>query len=147
MMMCLGQFVFQLDTLTYQQFKRRTAWKHPTQSLVGARDASQYLGPGEDTITLDGSVVPEFAGDHLQLDVLRYMANTGAAYALVEGTGTIYGAFVVTEIEETRSIFHEDGTPRRIEFGIGLRRIDMDEDGRDADALGDLVTPEQTALR
>ncbi|RDI20718.1 hypothetical protein DFR41_110126 [Pseudacidovorax intermedius] len=146
MMMCIGQFVFQLDTLAYQQLKRRTAWKHPTQALVGARDASQYLGPGEDTITLDGSVVPEFAGSHLHLDDLRYMANTGRAYALVEGTGTIYGAFVITEIEETKSLFFEDGSPRKVEFSIGLRRVDMDDDGR-ADAMGDLVTPEQTALQ
>lgn len=146
MMMCLGQFVFQLDTLAYQQFKRRTAWKHPTQSLVGARDASQFLGPGEDTITLDGSVVPEFAGDHLNLDALRYMANTGQAYALVEGTGAIFGAFVITEIEETRSHFYEDGSPRKVEFSISLRRVDMDDDGR-ADAMGDLVTPDQAALQ
>ena len=35
---------------------------------MGARDASQFLGAGEDTITLTGSMVPEFAGDVASLE-------------------------------------------------------------------------------
>ena len=68
MMLCLGQFVFSLSTASYQELQHRTSWKHPTQSRVGARDASQFVGAGEETITLNGSMVPEFAGDPESLD-------------------------------------------------------------------------------
>lgn len=128
MQLCLGLFVFSLDTLSYQELQRRTSWKHPTQARVGARDASQFLGAGEDIITLNGSMVPEFAGKPASLDELRRMANTGQAWALVEGSGAIYGAYVVTELQETRSFLHADGSARKIEFGLTLRRVDEDDE-------------------
>lgn len=139
MQLCLGLFVFSLDTLSYQELQRRTSWKHPTQALVGARDASQFLGQGEDIITLAGSIVPEFAGILASLDVLRRMANKGQAWALVEGSGTIYGAFVITDLQETKSLFFVDGTPRKTEFTLTLRRVDQDDDITVAGAIGDLA--------
>lgn len=126
-MLCLGLFVFTLDTLSYQELQRRSSWKHASQALVGARNAMQYLGPGDDIITLNGVVIPEFAGIPASLTVLRLMADQGAAWVLVEGTGTIYGAFVITELQETRTLFHSSGAARRIEFSVTLQRVDQDE--------------------
>ena len=144
MQMCLGLFVFSLHTLSYQELQRRTAWKHPTQSIVGGRDASQYLGYGEDTITLSGSLVPEFAGTAISLDILRRMGNTGQAWVLIEGSGTVYGAFVITDLQETRTLFYMNGTPRKIEFTLTLRRVDQDNDRSALDyietGLGELGT-------
>jgi phage protein U len=141
-MLCLGLFVFALDTLSYQELQRRSSWKHSSQPLVGARNASQYLGPGDDIITLNGIVVPEFAGIAASLSVLRLMADQGAAWVLVEGTGTIYGAFVITELQETKTLFFEDGEARRIEFTLTLQRVDQDAQETAeqlmADSMGDL---------
>ena len=141
-MLCLGLFVFSLDTLSYQELQRRSSWKHASQPLVGARNASQYLGPGDDIITLNGIVVPEFAGTPASLSVLRLMADQGAAWVLVEGTGTIYGAFVITELQETRTLFFETGEARRIEFTLTLQRVDQDAqevaEQLIADSMGDL---------
>lgn len=128
-MLCLGLFVFSLDTLSYQELQRRTTWKHASQSLVGARDASQYLGPGEDTITLNGVVVPEFKGLPATLQLLRIMADQGYAWLLVEATGNVYGAFVITDLQETKSLFYATGAPRRIEFSVTLKRVDQDAAG------------------
>lgn len=136
-MLCLGLFVFELHTLSYQELRRRSSWKHATQSLVGARDATQYLGPGEDTITLQGLLVPEFTGEPASLDMLRSMADQGAAWVLVEATGVVYGAFVITEMQETRTLFHADGTARRIEFSLTLLRVDQDAQDV-ADQMGEL---------
>jgi hypothetical protein len=72
-MLCLGLFVFSLDTLSYQDLQRRTSWKHPTQSIVGGRDTSQFLGYGEDIIP-SGSIVPEFKGKRASLEELRSWA-------------------------------------------------------------------------
>lgn len=141
-MLCLGLFVFSLDTLSYQELQRRSSWKHASQSLVGARNATQYLGPGDDVITLNGVVLPEFAGIPASLAVLRLMADQGAAWVLVEGTGTIYGAFVITELQETKTLFYVDGEARRIEFTITLQRVDQDAEETAqqmiSDAMGDL---------
>lgn len=135
MMMTLGMFVFGLPTLAYQELQRTTEWRHASTSRIGTNPASQFLGRGEDTITLPGTLLPGLVGSPFSLDVLRKMADTGKAWPLIGGTGRIYGTWVITSISETQQVFFEDGTPRRYEFTISLKRID---DGR-IDMLGSLI--------
>ena len=122
-MLALGQFIFGLDTLAYQELQRSTEWRHPTNSRVGASPARQFVGVGEDTITLTGLLVPEFRGNRKSLDQLREMADAGKAYALV-GIGVIFGAWVITRVQETGSIFIAEGRPRRVDFTLELARVD-----------------------
>ena len=124
MMAALGQFVFALDTLAYQELRRSSTWRHPSNSRVGARPARQFVGQGDDTITLSGLQAPEFMGDRQALDRLRAMADKGSAYALVNGAGESFGAWVIESMEETGSIFVREGVPRRVEFTIHLARVD-----------------------
>jgi len=126
MMMSLGTFVFSLSTAAYQQLQRQMSWRHPTSERVGARAARQYVGPGEETIDLSGVIHAELADDLLTLDVLRELAAEGRPLALVEGNGTVYGAYVILSINEGRTEFFSDGTPRRIEFQLQLGRADDD---------------------
>ena len=135
MMMALGMFTFGLPTIAYQELQRTTEWRHGSTSRIGTNPASQFLGRGEDTITLPGTLLPGLVGSPLSLDTLRMMADTGKAWPLVGGTGRIFGAWVITSISETQQIFFEDGTPRRSEFTLNLKRID---DGR-TDMLGSLT--------
>ena len=124
MMMSIGQFVFSLSTLAYQDFQRQQEWKHPATPRVGARDAHQYVGEGDDTITFSGWIAPGFNGDITSLDDLRDLADEGRANVLVEGTGRIFGEFVITHLSEGRTLFFEDGFPRRVEFSLSLKRVD-----------------------
>ncbi len=124
MMLALGMFVFSLHTAAYQEMQRQTDWRHPSSSRVGAQPARQFLGRGDDAITLPGVILPELAGSALSLDALRLMADTGKAWPMVEGSGRIYGLWVIESLSETRTLFFRDGTPRRIEFSLSLKRID-----------------------
>lgn len=126
MMLSLGMFVFSLSTLAYQELQRQTNWRHASNNRVGAPPALQFVGRGEDTITLPGIILPELAGSVLSLDALRLMANTGKAWPMVEGTGRIYGLWVIESLSETKTVFFRDGTPRRIEFTLTLKRTDDD---------------------
>jgi phage protein U len=54
------------------------------------------------------------------------MANTGKAWPMVEGSGRIYGLWIIDSLSETKTLFFRDGTPRRIEFSLSLKRIDDD---------------------
>lgn len=143
MMMALGMFIFSLETLAYQEFQRQTEWRHGATSRIGTNPARQYLGRGDDTITLPGVLLPALAGTTLSLDTLRYMADTGKAWPLVEGTGKIYGVWVIESLQETRTLFFRDGAARRIEFTLVLKRID---EGR-VDLLGSLVGAAGDVLR
>lgn len=126
MMMALGMFVFSLRTAAYQELQRQTDWRHASNNRIGAAPARQFIGRGEDAITLPGIILPELAGSALSLDALRLMANTGKAWPMVEGSGRIYGLWVIESMSETKTIFFSDGTPRRIEFTLSLKRTDDD---------------------
>ena len=125
-LMCLGQFVFELATAPYQSLQQQMSWRHPSNSRVGLRPARQFLGRDEESITLDGKLYPEISGGQPSLDRLRAMADEGKAYVLVAGDGTLKGVFVIESIDVTRTIFFTDGTPRKIEFTIELKRFDDD---------------------
>jgi len=124
MMMTLGMFVFGLSTLAYQELQRQTDWKHPSTSRVGARDAHQFTGKGDDIVTLSGWIAPELTGNVYALDALRLMADTGKSWILIQGTGRIYGSFLITSLTEGRTHLGHNGAAAKVDFSISLKRTD-----------------------
>ena len=125
MMMSLDQFVFSLATAPYKALQRQRSWKHRTSARVGARDASQFTGAGDDTITLNGMVAPDNGiGEIASLDKLATMGDAGDAYVLVDGVGNVYGAFIIEGLNETATYHTREGIPRKIEFSLTLKRVD-----------------------
>ena len=120
MMMALGLFVFSLRTASYQELQRVTNWRHPPNSRVGDSPAYQFIGKGEDVITLKGVIYHELTGSRVTLDMLRQMGDTGKAYTLIEGTGKIYGLVIINDLDETKTYFFKDGAARKTEFTLKL---------------------------
>lgn len=124
MLMALGLFVFGMQTTPYQQLQRQVSWRHPSNSRVHARPASQFVGRGEEIITLSGVLYPEVTGGRISLAALEAMADEGLAWPLLEGTGWVYGLFLIEEMSTTSTAFFPDGAARKIEFSIKLKRAD-----------------------
>ncbi|WP_145530107.1 phage tail protein [Yersinia alsatica] len=124
MMLALGMFIFMRQTLPYQNFQRNAEYRWPSNSRVGQRDAFQFLGIGEEKITLGGVLYPELTGGKITMTTLRLMAEEGRAWPLLDGSGTIYGMYVINNVSETDSVFFADGTPRKIDFTLTLTRVD-----------------------
>ncbi|CAM3520122.1 oxidoreductase [Rouxiella silvae] len=126
MMMAYGMFVFMLKTAPYQSLEQDTSWRHVKNDRIGKSASWQYIGTGEDNITLTGTLYPEVTGGDVSLSVLRTMAYGGKPWPLVEGTGTIYGMFVITNIREIRTEFMKDGKAQKIEFTLSLKKVSED---------------------
>lgn len=123
-LMALGMFLFGLPTLGFDELQRRSDWQHARSPRVGARDAAQFLGRGDETISLSGVVYTELTDGRVSLDELRAMADAGDTMPLVGGDGTVWGSFVLLSIDEKHTSLLPDGTPRRIDFSIELLRLD-----------------------
>lgn len=123
-LMALGMFLFQLGTLPFDELQRKMDWRHARAPRIGAGDATQFVGPGDDAVTLSGAVYTELSDGAVSLDDLRAMAATGEAWPLVSGSGRVYGNFVITAIDERQTYLMADGSPRRIDFGIDLLGVD-----------------------
>lgn len=138
-MMTLGLFVFTLDTLPYQQLQHRIGWRLPGNSRVGQRKSVQFLGPDDETINLSGMLLPEITGGDTALALLRAQADQGRAWPLIDGTGEIWGYYVIESMDAARTYFHADGKARRIEFTVALKRVDDESlDGLLGEISGEL---------
>lgn len=120
----LGLFVFQLATLPFSELRRRQEWRHARVQRVGARDAAQFVGPGEDTVSIGGVLLPEAAGSYAAIDTLREMAAQGERYPFVDGTGRVWGSFVITGLDEGRTHLLNNGVPRKVDFTLDLLMVD-----------------------
>lgn len=129
MLMALGQFVFSLDTLAYQELKRSNTWRHPSNSRVGARPARQFVGVGDETFALSGWIAPGQLGDYGSLDELRAMGDSGQAFALVSGNGEVFGQFVLESLNETGTLHDRYGYPSKVTFDLQLVRVDDNAGG------------------
>ncbi|WP_312312358.1 phage tail protein [Sphingobium yanoikuyae] len=124
MLMALGMFIFDLPTLAHNELQRRASWRHARSPRVGARDATQYVGPGEEKVSLSGAVYAEIADGRVSIDDLRDMAASGEAWPLLDGSGTVFGDYVIEAIDERHAYLMTDGRAQRIDFAIDLLRVD-----------------------
>lgn len=141
MMMVYGMFVFELKTLPHQQLQQNKSWRHVKNERINRSASWQYIGAGEDQITLSGVLYPEITGGEVSLTVLTTQAYTGRPWPLIDGTGQIYGMYVITGLQTTRSELDRYGKAKKIEFSISFQRCDEDLRERlQSSSVGDLLT-------
>jgi phage protein U len=125
-MMALGAFRFGVNRANYQSFTRSASWRWEAQDRLGRNPALQFLGPGTDEIALQGVIYPHFKGGLRQVELMRLVANAGQPLILVDGLGWVWDRWVITSVEETKTLFLADGAPRKIEFSVGLKAYGSD---------------------
>ncbi|WP_441253579.1 phage tail protein [Bradyrhizobium sp. 613_E4_N2_2] len=121
-LLMLGTFKFSLNTAVFQEMQRRSSYAWGDVERFGKLPALQYMGPDDDAITLPGVVFPDWKGGSRQVDDLRKLAEAGVPYQLIDAFGGVLGDWVILGIEETQSIHSPDGSFRRQEFSVRLRR-------------------------
>ncbi len=124
MLMIYGLFVFSVKSVPFNEIQRQQNWRWANNSRVGLHPAYQFIGKGEESITLNGTLMPEFSGGVLSLDMLQRLADSGDYYLLMSGFGKIYGYYFIESISETQSYFLADGQPQKIDFTLNLKRYD-----------------------
>ena len=63
------------------------------------------------------------------------MADSGRAWPLIEGNGTIHGMFVIESLTNDSGEFNSNGQARSISFSVILKRVDESQ----AAMFGDLM--------
>lgn len=125
MLMSLGQFIFQTSTLAFQEIQRQRSWSYAENAVANGRAKKQFTGAGSDTVTMPGLIYEEYGfGTRFALDELASMADTGQGYVLMDGSGYLYGVFVIDSIDETKSILMDNGVPRKVDYTLKLSRVD-----------------------
>lgn len=127
-MMALGGYRFAIGTAAFQTLRRATEYRWAQMNRIGRRPAMQYVGPGVESIDLDGVIYPHFRGGLRQVEAMRAEARLGLPLMLVSGTGYGLGRWVIVSVEETGSVFLSNGAPRKIEFRLSIKHYGDDFD-------------------
>ncbi|MEJ4046249.1 phage tail protein [Erwinia sp. SLM-02] len=146
MMMALGLYVFMLRTTPYSSLNYQRSWRHAANQRINRRPTAQFLGPDADSLTLSGTLLPEVTGGALSLMALGQMAELGKAWPLIEGSGAIYGMFVIEALTQVKTEFHSNGSPRKIDFTLKLRRVDESLPGMFGDLRQQMVLLTDSAV-
>lgn len=126
----LGSFMFGIDTAAFQELQRVSSYRWQSKERIGRKPAQQNTGQGADTISLSGVIYPHYRGGLGQISQLRDQAANGDPLPLIyasETVGQYLGRWCVTSIEETRTVFFDNGTPRKIEFSLSLVEYGEDQ--------------------
>lgn len=127
----LGAYQFALETAAFDTLQRATQFRWAPQNRIGRAPAQQFMGIGEDTIELAGSIYPHFRGGLWQLDLMRAAAGAGDPLPLIYAfnrRGQYAGLWCIKTINDNRSIFFRDGAARKIDFTLSLVAYGEDED-------------------
>ncbi|WAU72963.1 MULTISPECIES: phage tail protein [unclassified Acinetobacter] len=125
MLMALGQFLFTTDVLSFDALQRQRQWKYASNQVARGRDAVQFMGVGDDVVTLKGKIYEEHGfGKRQSIDELAAMADQGHGYVLIDGSGYIYGVYKIDSIDEDKDTFIDVGVSRKIDFSIKLTHTD-----------------------
>jgi len=129
-LMMLGTFKFSVATAVFREYVRTSEYRWAAVERFGQLDDLQYTGPGPDTITLPGTIYPDWKGGVQQVDTLRAIAATGVPQRLIPSQGNMNAFFVIERIKETQAVFKPDGTFRKQEFEVSLRMFSNGAQGQ-----------------
>jgi len=146
--MILGDFQFNLKTMTPNSMTRTTEYNWSDTERVGDLPNLQNLGVAKDQIEIEGVFYPRFnkensvintVGNSVTSKIMNFLnlsENSGydsidairssdlckIASNLISDNGEILGKFVISSIKETQSYFDRNGKPQKVEFTLILKR-------------------------
>lgn len=121
-LMSLGDFVFELSTAPFTDRQRTRTWRKEKTERFKVRPAHQFVGIGDDTVNLSGVLYNGQVGHYSRLEELATLADAGQDFPLLDGAGNVWGNYSINQIDETDTVFFNNGTPRKKEFSLQLER-------------------------
>ncbi len=105
MMMIYGLIPFMRQTLPYSELQQNADYRWPTNSRIGQRAAAQFLGVGDEKITLSGELRPEITGGAISLLTIKLLADEGPPGRLSAGTARSTGCTLLRVFQRPAAIF------------------------------------------
>lgn len=109
-----GGFLFEVPTTAYNQLTRSQGYRWGEHSPQGQPPVYHWGGVGEQQITLDCTLYTQLGATPATVDDLQRLADQGTPHLLVDGTGSIWGLYVLTELTHSYGEYmHPRGIPAK----------------------------------
>ncbi|BBF92345.1 phage tail protein [Blastochloris tepida] len=124
-LMGLGPYRFEVTRHAYEELEHAAEGRWEKHELFGRAPQYQWLGPGEETLTIKGAVIPRYTGEAsaAQLRAMQAEVGAGRPLFLVAGTGRVFGAFGLKKVGRTDTYIGPRGDAMKAEFALELVRL------------------------
>ena len=106
--------------------------------LLGSLPGREFMGEGDDEITISGQLLPSKIGGLTQLEALHAFRQAGQRMPVMRGDGKMMGWFVITRIREQHADLLRDGVGFTVDHSITLAKTSSD--GASPSIIGALLS-------
>ncbi|WP_338606848.1 phage tail protein [Pelagibacterium nitratireducens] len=113
-----------LDTMPFNAdtMRRASGAAVAEKGVMGARPPLEFMGKGEDRITLSGRLLPTRIGGLTELETVRGLMEAGTRVPVMRGDGKMFGWHAIVRIEEDHANLDRFGVGFTLAYTIELLR-------------------------
>jgi phage protein U len=115
-----GDYSFEVGGTSFEKLRHRFGGRWSKPPVFGRRPPGQYLGPGEEEVTLHGTIYPVDMGHSTfdQIVAMQSAAGNGTVDMLFSGAGDAMGLFRLDDVDYETTNFLRDGTPQKVDYTL-----------------------------
>lgn len=131
-----------LDTMPFaaEEMGRRATSDFAVKPLVGRLPGREFMGEGEDSISITGQLLPSKIGGLTELETAHTLRRSGQALPLMRGDGKAYGWFVIDEIREEHRGLDRQGVGFAVKHTISLTKVEPPAAAAAGNIVGTLLS-------
>ena len=119
-LMALGPFRFGVAASAFDKISRRSSADWASQRLLNRPVAYQYTGPGEESLSISGTLFRHWTGGLEQLAGMRAAQKSGRVMILASADGNVMGPWFIKQVSDNRTYYDRSGRPRKVGFHVRL---------------------------
>ena len=121
-LMSLGGIVFEVAPINLHEIETIVGGDFAAKDVVGAARPREFMGEADTTITLSGKMFPQKFGGLSGFTALQFMAQAGIPQMVVQGSGAVWGFYIIDKVTRKDTYLDAGGVGRMIEFEVNLIR-------------------------
>lgn len=131
-----------LDTAPFNadEMDRTAGADFAVKPIMGGLQGREFMGEGDDKITLSGQLLPFKTGGLTHLEAAHGFRRSGTRLPLMRGDGKSFGWFVIESIKESHSELMRDGVGFVVKHTIEMTKIAAPSASAGGNLVGQLLS-------
>src|SRR5690606_9178615 len=127
MLYMLGALIVDTRPFSAEDVRRTASADIVAKPLMQAFPAKEFMGEGEDDISLSGQLLPAKIGGLSELEIAHEMRRNGTRFPLMRGDGQRLGWYAITQISEQHSHLMRNGVGFIVRHSLTMTRVEPDQ--------------------
>lgn len=123
MLYMIGTLMLDTRPFNADEMSRESDADIASKPLMGRLPGKEFMGEGDDRITLSGQLLPFKTGGLTELEFAHSMRRRGARFPLHRGDGYRLGWFAITNISERHTELSRNGVGHIVIHSITMEKV------------------------